>query len=106
MAIVIGGNDTLIATDDAIVSLVGDVNRQRANSFVHGGDDHLSGGNLGEYLFGDVADIGNNRMVGGNDLLMGKDADEGALQPSGLIGAVVGAIIALLVYRRFEHNHA
>ena len=71
VAIVIGGNDTLIATDDAIVSLVGDVNRQRANSFVHGGDDHLSGGNLGEYLFGDVADIGNNRMVGGNDLLMG-----------------------------------
>jgi uncharacterized membrane protein YeaQ/YmgE (transglycosylase-associated protein family) len=39
-------------------------------------------------------------------LLMGKDADEGALQPSGLIGAVVGAIIAMLVYRRFEHHHA
>ena len=39
-------------------------------------------------------------------LLMGKDADEGALQPSGLIGAVVGAIVALLVYRRFEHHHA
>jgi uncharacterized membrane protein YeaQ/YmgE (transglycosylase-associated protein family) len=33
-------------------------------------------------------------------LLMGKDLDEGALQPSGLIGSVIGAIIALLVYRR------
>ena len=33
-------------------------------------------------------------------LLFGKDADEGALQPSGLIGAVVGSVIALLVYRR------
>jgi len=33
-------------------------------------------------------------------LLMGKDLDEGALQPSGIIGSVIGAIIALLVYRR------
>jgi uncharacterized membrane protein YeaQ/YmgE (transglycosylase-associated protein family) len=39
-------------------------------------------------------------------LLFGKDADEGALQPSGLIGALVGAVIALLVYRRIEHRHA
>jgi uncharacterized membrane protein YeaQ/YmgE (transglycosylase-associated protein family) len=39
-------------------------------------------------------------------LLFGKDADEGAFQPAGLIGALVGAVIALLVYRRFEHNHA
>jgi uncharacterized membrane protein YeaQ/YmgE (transglycosylase-associated protein family) len=31
--------------------------------------------------------------------LFGKDFDEGALQPSGLIGSIVGAIIALLVYR-------
>jgi uncharacterized membrane protein YeaQ/YmgE (transglycosylase-associated protein family) len=38
-------------------------------------------------------------------LLFGKDADEGALQPSGLIGALIGAIIALLVYRRIEHGH-
>lgn len=33
--------------------------------------------------------------------LFGKDFDEGALQPSGLIGSIVGAIIALLVYRAF-----
>ena len=31
--------------------------------------------------------------------LFHKDASQGALQPSGLIGSVIGAIIALLVYR-------
>jgi uncharacterized membrane protein YeaQ/YmgE (transglycosylase-associated protein family) len=31
--------------------------------------------------------------------LFGSDLEEGALQPSGLIGSVIGAIIALLVYR-------
>ncbi|MDP9181779.1 MAG: GlsB/YeaQ/YmgE family stress response membrane protein [Actinomycetota bacterium] len=38
-------------------------------------------------------------------LLFGKDADEGALQPSGLIGAIIGSIIALLVYRRVGNKH-
>jgi uncharacterized membrane protein YeaQ/YmgE (transglycosylase-associated protein family) len=37
-------------------------------------------------------------------LVFGKDADEGALQPSGLIGALIGSIIALLVYRRVGHG--
>ena len=32
-------------------------------------------------------------------LLFHKDASDGALQPAGLLGAIVGAIIALLVYR-------
>jgi uncharacterized membrane protein YeaQ/YmgE (transglycosylase-associated protein family) len=31
--------------------------------------------------------------------LFGKDLDEGALQPSGVIGSIIGAVIALLVYR-------
>jgi uncharacterized membrane protein YeaQ/YmgE (transglycosylase-associated protein family) len=31
-------------------------------------------------------------------ILFGKDASSGALQPSGLIGSIIGAIIALLVY--------
>jgi uncharacterized membrane protein YeaQ/YmgE (transglycosylase-associated protein family) len=31
--------------------------------------------------------------------LFGKDISEGALQPSGIIGSIIGAIIALLVYR-------
>ena len=34
--------------------------------------------------------------------IFGKDLDEGALQPSGIIGSVVGAIIALLVWRAIE----
>ena len=32
-------------------------------------------------------------------LLFGKDFSEGALQPSGIIGSILGAVIALLVYR-------
>ena len=32
-------------------------------------------------------------------ILFGKDALEGLLQPSGIIGSIVGAVIALLVYR-------
>jgi len=31
--------------------------------------------------------------------LFGKDLEEGALQTSGLIGSVIGAIIVLLIYR-------
>jgi len=29
-----------------------------------------------------------------------KDGEEGFLQPSGLIGSIIGAVIALLIYRR------
>ena len=32
-------------------------------------------------------------------LLFGKDFDEGALQASGIIGSLVGAVIALLIWR-------
>jgi uncharacterized membrane protein YeaQ/YmgE (transglycosylase-associated protein family) len=32
-------------------------------------------------------------------VLMGKDIQEGALQTSGLIGSIIGAILALIVYR-------
>jgi len=32
-------------------------------------------------------------------VLFGKDINEGALQPSGLIGSILGAIVALLVWR-------
>jgi uncharacterized membrane protein YeaQ/YmgE (transglycosylase-associated protein family) len=32
-------------------------------------------------------------------ILMGRDAGEGALQPSGIIGSIIGAVVALLVYR-------
>ena len=32
-------------------------------------------------------------------VLFGADFEEGAIQPSGLIGAVIGAVLALLIYR-------
>ena len=32
-------------------------------------------------------------------VLFDKDVGEGALQPSGIVGAVIGAIIVLLIYR-------
>jgi uncharacterized membrane protein YeaQ/YmgE (transglycosylase-associated protein family) len=32
-------------------------------------------------------------------VLMGKDISEGALQPSGILGSIIGAVVALLVYR-------
>ena len=40
-------------------------------------------------------------FVGGflGRLLFGKDAGDGFLQPSGIIGSIIGAIVALLVYR-------
>ena len=37
-------------------------------------------------------------------LLFGKDAGEGFLQPAGLLGSIIGAIIALLVWTRVGEN--
>lgn len=37
-------------------------------------------------------------------VLVGKDVAEGAIQPSGLFGSVVGAVIALLVYNATTHR--
>ena len=42
-------------------------------------------------------------------LIFGKDAGEGALQPSGIIGSIIGAVIALVVYNKVtgrKHVHA
>ncbi|HEY6797751.1 MAG TPA: GlsB/YeaQ/YmgE family stress response membrane protein [Kineosporiaceae bacterium] len=39
-------------------------------------------------------------------LLFGKDASSGALQPSGLLGSIIGAVIALLVYRAATRGRA
>jgi uncharacterized membrane protein YeaQ/YmgE (transglycosylase-associated protein family) len=33
-----------------------------------------------------------------------KDATQGALQPSGLVGSVIGAVIALLVWRAYTRR--
>lgn len=37
-------------------------------------------------------------------LLFGHDLSEGAFQPSGLIGSIIGAIAALLVYRAISNR--
>jgi uncharacterized membrane protein YeaQ/YmgE (transglycosylase-associated protein family) len=43
-------------------------------------------------------------------IIFGKDLDEGALQASGIIGSVIGAVIVLLIYRaivrRRDHGTA
>jgi uncharacterized membrane protein YeaQ/YmgE (transglycosylase-associated protein family) len=36
--------------------------------------------------------------------LFGKDFDEGALQPSGIIGSIVGALLLLWLYRVVTHR--
>jgi len=36
--------------------------------------------------------------------LFGKDLNEGALQPSGIIGSIIGAVIALLIYNAVTHR--
>jgi len=38
-------------------------------------------------------------------LLFHKDAQDGFFQPSGLIGSIIGAVIALLVYMRMGSRH-
>lgn len=37
-------------------------------------------------------------------VLFGHDLSQGAIQPSGIIGSVVGAVIALLIYRSTTHR--
>jgi len=37
-------------------------------------------------------------------VLFDKDVNEGALQPSGIIGSIIGAIIALLVWRAMSRG--
>jgi uncharacterized membrane protein YeaQ/YmgE (transglycosylase-associated protein family) len=37
-------------------------------------------------------------------VLFGKDVGEGALQPSGIIGSVIGAILVLLLWRMFSRR--
>ena len=38
-------------------------------------------------------------------VLFGKDLNEGALQMSGIIGSIIGAVIALLIYRALTRSH-
>ena len=45
-------------------------------------------------------------LVGGflGYVLFGKDLIEGALQPSGIIGSIVGAVIVVLIYRSMNRR--
>jgi uncharacterized membrane protein YeaQ/YmgE (transglycosylase-associated protein family) len=36
--------------------------------------------------------------------IFGKDLDEGALQPSGIIGSIVGAVLVVLAYRAMNRR--
>jgi uncharacterized membrane protein YeaQ/YmgE (transglycosylase-associated protein family) len=38
-------------------------------------------------------------------LLFGRDLDDGAVQVSGIIGSILGAIILLLIWRAFSGRH-
>lgn len=39
-------------------------------------------------------------------LIFHKDAQDGFLQPSGIIGSIIGAVIVLLIYTRVGRRHA
>jgi uncharacterized membrane protein YeaQ/YmgE (transglycosylase-associated protein family) len=39
-------------------------------------------------------------------LLFGHDIDDGAVQASGILGSIIGAVIVLLIYRAVTRRHA
>jgi len=59
-------------------------------------------GLLGTWLLGVLGSF-----VGGflGYVLFGHDIQDGAVQLSGIIGSVIGAIVLLLVWRAFSHRH-
>jgi len=59
-------------------------------------------GLLGTWLLGVLGSF-----VGGflGYVLFGHDINDGAVQLSGIIGSVVGAIILLLIWRAYTHRH-
>lgn len=63
------------------------------------GDDPM--GVAGTWLLGVVGSF-----VGGflGYVLFGRDVDDGAVQVSGVLGSVIGAILVLLAYRAFDRR--
>lgn len=47
-------------------------------------------------------------LVGGflGYALFHKDADDGFLQPSGIIGSIIGAVVSLLIWQWSQRRHA
>jgi len=58
-------------------------------------------GILGTILVGIIGSF-----VGGflGYVLFHHDKGEGALQPSGILGSIIGAVIVLMIYRAMSHN--
>lgn len=59
-------------------------------------------GILGTILVGIIGSF-----VGGflGYVLFNHDLKEGALQPSGILGSIIGAVIVLMIYRGMSHNY-
>ena len=70
---VVGGNDRITAGPDFRGILVGDVFTQDAFSFVQAGADTINGGNVAEFIVGDVYEMfyRTSRLIGGNDTING-----------------------------------
>jgi Ca2+-binding RTX toxin-like protein len=68
---VVGGDDYISAGRDFRGYLVGDVYGQSVQSLVEGGNDTIRGGDLGEYLVGDVYEVRGARLLGGDDTIDG-----------------------------------
>jgi Ca2+-binding RTX toxin-like protein len=81
LATVVGGNDYITAGYYFQGVLAGDVSWQEGNSVVHGGDDTINGGDLGEVIAGDVrmmssTSMGTATLVGGDDTIHGNGGDD------------------------------
>ena len=68
---VVGGDDYISAGKDFPGTLVGDVREAHPGSQVEGGNDTINGGDMGEYLVGDVYKLRGGQLVGGDDTING-----------------------------------
>jgi Ca2+-binding RTX toxin-like protein len=67
----LGGDDYISAGKDFRGTLVGDVREAHPDSQVEGGNDSINGGDMGEYLVGDVYKLRGGKLVGGDDTING-----------------------------------
>jgi uncharacterized membrane protein YeaQ/YmgE (transglycosylase-associated protein family) len=83
-----------------LLLIVGFIAGAIARAIVPGND---SMGIAGTILLGVVGSF-----VGGflGYIITGKDLNSGALQPSGIIGSIIGGVVALMVYRAMNGSRA